>query len=235
MLVTDKFVFLHIPKTGGSFIQHAVVDHLLVEDYRPWTHTPYRDLPARWRHLAVFCVVRNPWDWYVSWFHYAMERGREKGERLLSPSAPQRKRVIWEDVLRLGRADFKEAVTRACTGDFDHPLAPMIRDEGVDLYSAFIRDIAGAALERSDFTPLRFERLRKQLLQYLRSRIEVPGPLARAIRCDPPRRVSDHGPYADYYDSDLRELVGEKAGWLCERFNYRFDPAKSPPRARAAR
>ncbi len=128
MLVTDSFVFLHIPKTAGSFIQTVLPDHLPVikYSYRVWTHTSYEELPERWRHLPAFCVVRNPWDWYVSWFCYTMEGRSRRDARLRSPNADPRKRVVWEHVFRSGRADFKEAVTRACAGGFDHPLAPLM-------------------------------------------------------------------------------------------------------------
>ena len=51
MLVTEDLVFLHIPKTGGTFIQTVlgkhlrVLDHESVLDDRTWSHTPYSSLP----------------------------------------------------------------------------------------------------------------------------------------------------------------------------------------------
>jgi hypothetical protein len=237
VLVTDNFVFVHIPKTGGTFIQTVLGKHLPVVAYEPvtaeptWSHTPYSTLPARWRGLPAFCVVRNPWDWYVSWFHYQRERGPRRRTRIHGQD-PWGKRAVWEGALRSGEANFNEAVTRACTGDFDHPLAPVMREEGIDLYSARVKEIVGAALDRPNFTVLKFERgLRKQLLRYLNTHTEVPRGLAAEIRRGPPMRTSEHGPYADYYDDALRELVGERARWLCERFEYRFRRRGRPPRA----
>jgi len=227
MLVTEDLVFLHIPKTGGTFIQTVlgkhlrVLDHESVLDDRTWSHTPYSSLPAQWRHLPVFCVVRNPWDWYVSWFEYQMKRGPRRAR--IQGEDRWGKLAVWEGAFRGGDADFKEAVTHACTGSFDHPLTPVMRDEGIDLYSARVREIAGAALDHPNFTVLRFERgLRKELVRFLRARIDVPQPLLKAIRDHPPIRSSVHGPYQDYYDDELRELVGERARWLCERFGYRY-------------
>jgi len=139
VLVTKGFVFVHIPKTGGSFIQTVIGEHLPVLDLSSYTHTPYAELPERWRHLPAFCVVRNPWDWYVSWFHHSIRSPEKRNARLRSPVAPGRealrreKRAVWDGVLRSGRASFDEVVTRLCTGDFDHSLAPMMRREGIDL------------------------------------------------------------------------------------------------------
>ena len=103
MLVTDSFVFLHIPKTGGGFIQSVIGEHLPVQDHEAaiehptWSHEPYDSLPARWRHLPAFCVLRNPWDWYVSWFHYQRERGPY---RRATDGDPWGKRAVWEGALR---------------------------------------------------------------------------------------------------------------------------------------
>jgi hypothetical protein len=228
MIVTDRFVFVHIPKTGGTFIQTVIAEHLPVVDHEPmigdatWSHTPYGDLPAEWRSLPAFCVVRNPWDWYVSWFHYQVDRGPRR-----RPAAegrdPWGKHAVWTGALRSGEADFKEAVTRACTGAFDHPLAPVMREQGLDFYSARVQEIAGPAVDQPNFTVLRFERLRRQLARYLRRHADPPPELLRAIRREPRKLASEHGPYQDYYDEELRELVGEKTAWLCERFGYRFE------------
>jgi hypothetical protein len=220
VLVTDSFVFVHIPKTAGTFIKSVIRAHLPVVDYRVRTHTPYRFLPGRWRHLPGFYVVRNPWDWYVSWFHWTMELGRRRGERGKGVRPGSDKQMVWEDLLRSGQTDFKEAVRRACTGDFDHPLAPMIRREGIDFYSAHVKTIAGAALDRPDFTALKFEQLEDPLLRFLRAHGEVSPALAAAVHNDPPQRTSEHGDYGDYYDEELRALVEEKTRWLRKRFEY---------------
>jgi hypothetical protein len=227
MLVTDSFVFVHIPKTGGSFVDSVIRDHLPVIEHDVGKHTPYGDLPARWHHLPGFYVVRNPWDWYVSWYHYRGQRARRRNRRARPARRTRnpRKEAFLEGALRSGEADFKEAVTRACTGDFEDPLAPMFSQEDIDLYSARVKTIAGPALDRSDFSALRFERLRKELLRFLRNHAHVPTTLASAIRRHPPMRASAHGPYQGYYDDDLRRLVGEKTGWLCERFGYEFGPS----------
>jgi len=129
MLIADDFVFLHIPKTGGTFVQRVISEHLPDVDIGLYTHTCYDDFPEDARHLPGFYVIRNPWDWYVSWVHYSTEWGaRRKPSREISSP---RKRVVWEDLLRRGQADFREAVTRACHADYDVGAAfPTLDDHG---------------------------------------------------------------------------------------------------------
>jgi len=82
MILKDKCVILHMPKTGGVFMRLLLQKH-----YGDAVELPsgkaFEDPAARWEqhhalddirreldHLPVFGFVRNPWDWYVSWYHF---------------------------------------------------------------------------------------------------------------------------------------------------------------------
>ena len=75
MLVTRDFVLIHVPKTGGTFLNGLIKEHceVLHEDM----HGPYSRLPAEYRDLPAIGFVRNPWDWYVSWFEHMKQKGPE--------------------------------------------------------------------------------------------------------------------------------------------------------------
>jgi hypothetical protein len=72
--------FLHIPKCGGTYVEAS---------FTPWIQKcETRVLPGSKGHLTFleydrlfaaagvvrpqtwFTVIRNPWDWHASWFHY---------------------------------------------------------------------------------------------------------------------------------------------------------------------
>lgn len=73
MLVTEKCVFLHMPKTGGHFCRSIIETHAGKTLHSGGWHAPYKKLPANFHHLPILIVVRNPWDWYVSWYHYMID------------------------------------------------------------------------------------------------------------------------------------------------------------------
>ena len=69
MIVTDKFAFMHMHKTGGQSLGHIL--HACMPDFKPiGYHYPHHMLPAEYSDLPVVGMVRNPWDWYISWYAF---------------------------------------------------------------------------------------------------------------------------------------------------------------------
>ena len=65
MLVTDKFVFVHLPRSGGTFVSE-VIRKFFPSAYEIGYHLPRTLLPREYSHLPVLGTVRNPWEFYVS-------------------------------------------------------------------------------------------------------------------------------------------------------------------------
>lgn len=76
MIVTTKFLFLHNPKTGGIWLRNQLRKFAPHEwkllDHRAsgLQHIGLRKVPAHHAELPTIAVVRNPWDWWVSWFFF---------------------------------------------------------------------------------------------------------------------------------------------------------------------
>lgn len=83
----ERTIFIHTPKCGGSFVASAfgrryqrcptlrwpeAAGHLTYRQYKPIFAAHGDDLDS----YALFSVIRNPWDWHVSWYHYV---GRDTG------------------------------------------------------------------------------------------------------------------------------------------------------------
>ena len=69
MIVTDKFVFVHLPRSGGTFVSE-VIKKFFPSAYEIGHHLPRELLPEEYSHLPVLGTIRNPWDFYVSLYHY---------------------------------------------------------------------------------------------------------------------------------------------------------------------
>ena len=69
MIVTDKFVFVHLPRSGGTFVSE-VIRKFFPSAHEIGYHLPRSLLPKEYSHLPVLGGVRNPWEFYASWYHH---------------------------------------------------------------------------------------------------------------------------------------------------------------------
>lgn len=226
MIVTDKFVFLHLHKSGGTFVNMLLRN--CVPGARPvGYHLPYRMVPAEFRDRPVVGTVRSPWAYYVSWYHFQL--GLEE------------QNILFEVCSNKGSLDFKATIsnllnlwrdeahlrdlaaglpeefqrgglnlTRRCVGE--------IRARRVGFYSFLFERLYEGALSPKI---LRVERLRDELRGALAGFGELPNPcIERFLEEVPDLNVSKHGPAADYFDAELAGQVADADRKLIERFGY---------------
>jgi hypothetical protein len=221
MLITKYFLFLHLPKTGGSFVSEVCHRNLPSEwgignDIHP--HASYEEVKNRFGELPMLCFVRNPWDWYVSWYHYLLDNPPE-------PPHTIENTPMWASAFEHGKADFGTVVTRACRNEsFGNPVTRnVMREQGLDHYSALYEVKVGGGIEAGRVEAGRYENLREDLLAFLdRHEVPIDDHFRAIVRNAPPVRASSRSDYRSYYDEDLRDLVGEKAHALVERYGYSF-------------
>lgn len=217
MLITPWFSFLHLAKTGGTFVKEILVaqygDQVTVGYHDPWEKLPERQAP-------VLIFVRNPWDWYVSWFHYLQEFYARQSPDVRATDP------VYRTGLGAGSHDFATAVRLACTGEIEVPL-PDFQNRIVrhgDFYTAAFRYMVGAGLDDQRLTLGRMEHLRDDFAAFVQRTGAPDGDaLVAAIRAARPYNESSRSHYRDYYDPELREVVRRGSSWMIERFGYTFD------------
>lgn len=203
MLIHDRFVFLQMPKTASTFIAGALKQELELSKVNPYKHADWAKIPPEASELPVLTYVRNPWDWYVSWYHFNEMRGG-------TPNG------YWRMLSENGTLGFKPTVERACT------LSMKIM--GGDLLTTRFRNLVGDGALSSRLTFGRFESLVDHLEDFLDAvGVDLPDGAVGRIRSAAPVNSSGHGHYRDYYDEQLRDLVAACCGPLIDRFDYRFD------------
>ncbi|EIC21298.1 sulfotransferase family 2 domain-containing protein [Thiorhodovibrio frisius] len=79
-MINRKIIFIHIPKTAGTSILHA----MNVQD-RPRLHLPWyiyhEKSRARFERYFKFAFVRNPWDRAFSAYNYLIQGGNKTTDK----------------------------------------------------------------------------------------------------------------------------------------------------------
>lgn len=229
MIVTSRFVFLHLHKSGGTFVNECL-KKFLPDAQQIGYHLPRTMIPKESAKLPVLGFVRNPWSYYVSWYTFQLERPSPNFLfRILSDDG----RLDFHDTLRnmldLGAGSVRlELVIRALPSRYSNQglnlpgfaLAP-IRDTQLGFYTYLYRYLYGG--EGRPAVVGRLEELREELIPMLES---VAQPVSEETRCyiqkESPRNTSQHRSYTEYYDDYLRDLVANRDAEVIRRHGYRF-------------
>jgi hypothetical protein len=229
MIVTPRFAFLHLHKSGGTFVNECLLK--FIPDARHvGYHLPRRMLPKENANLPVLGFVRNPWSYYVSW--YSFQHGRPNPNflfRILSDDG----RLDFENTLRnmldLGAGSIRlDMLLRSLPSAYSNQglnlpnfaLAP-IRGTGLGFYTYLYRYL----YEGGDkpVTVGRMEDLRADLFPMLDL---VNQPISDEMRAfieeELPRNTSRHMEYVEYYSDALRDLVAQRDSEVISRHKYSF-------------
>lgn len=210
-----RYIFIHIPKTGGTALALALEARAMKEDIligdtpkararkarikgvksagRLWKHSTLADIaglatPDEIAGFFTFTLVRNPWDRVVSYYHWL------RGQSFAHPAVGLAK-------------------THDFSGFLTHPQT--VTSLGLWPYSAYMRDAAGH--ERASLFA-RLEHLEKDLAPleaHLGFRI-APLPRANASA-----RARD---WRGFYSDADASLVARICADDIARFSYSFDP-----------
>ena len=95
MIVTEHFVYIHVSRTGGTFLNKLILEHVPGARMLQY-HGQLKDLPESFAQLPVIGFVRNPWDWYVS----------------MISDYRRKQQYVYEIISEGGDVGFKETVSR---------------------------------------------------------------------------------------------------------------------------
>lgn len=226
MIVTDRLLFLHLHKSGGTFV-NAMLMRCVPSARQIGYHLPYREVPATYRDRPVVGTVRNPWAYYVSWYHFQISQPKrnilfqvcsnngalgfnETIANLVDLSSDETRLSLLEEGLPDTYRNTGLNLTKRCVGE--------LRERRLGFYS-FLYDRLYAGADQP--TILRAERLREELREALSLLGHLPNECAeRFMEEAPPLNVSQHDAPSRYFDEQLATLVANRDRRVIDRYGY---------------
>ncbi len=244
MIVTDHFVYIHVSRTGGTFLNKLIMKQIPGARMLQY-HGHLEDLPAAHAHLPVIGFVRNPWDWYVSMYS-DYRRKSQFVYRILSDGGTFGFERTVTRFLNLGDGSTTSrgllrrlAQTAPRAIDARRPernQLPGLRSEhfanypkGMGYYSWLLQLMFRSA-RRPTIHIGRFENLRAAALRlFEETGTPVTNRLVAYLREAPPLNASPRpGNFVDAYGAGLEALVAEREATIINRFGYEFSSLRGP-------
>ncbi|KIN70839.1 Sulfotransfer 2 domain containing protein [Sulfitobacter noctilucae] len=207
-----SYIFVHIPKTGGTSLALALEDRAMKDDImlgdtpkarnrrnrvkgiqtsgRLWKHSTLADINGlvsveEIAQMFTFTLVRNPWDRMVSYYHWLKEQSFDH------PAVVLARRTSFEAFLR-------DPAIQAAQRNW--PASRYMADlNGTERSSSYIR------LEH-------FAQDAEPLIAHLGFDLQLPRE----------NRSARSENFRDYYSSALREIVADCCAEDIARFGYSF-------------
>lgn len=229
MIVADHFVFLHLHKSGGTFVNECLM-RFVPGARQVGYHLPRQLIPRGVESLPVLGLVRNPWSYYVSWHAFQSARPRPNAlYRILSDGGTLGFKGTVANMLQLGsESHYLDRLLQALPDSYGksglnlpaHALAG-IRDTGMGFYSYLYRYMFGQ--DGPQLRVGRMESLRDELPAMLAATgASVAVDMLDFIRHAAPINASNHRRHTEMYDPDLRELVAERDAQLITKHGFSF-------------
>jgi len=232
MIVTENFVFVHLPRSGGTFVSE-VIRKFFPAAREIGYHLPRAILPKEFSQLPVLGTVRNPWEYYVSWYQH--QQSNKKHGPLFTFLTENQKLDFVETTrkeLNLCVNDKLDVLLQALPEEFNYQqrhipnltreVMRTIRGSGMGLYTFRFNQLFGQA---DDIYFCRVESLRTDLMNFFETVGVASDSLRNYVLGMDKKNISEHLHYSTYYTADLAELVSIRDRSLIERFGYAFEQA----------
>jgi hypothetical protein len=219
MVVTDKFVFLHLQKCGGSFIRDYILNNIPNSVMVRPQHDGYDKIKGKHINKPIIGIIRNPWDWYVSVYHYHKPSKGSFMEPLIKEGGSFKgflKLFLNKDDGKIHNLNFNW-MGKMNVGPYTYRVVRTFNDKGLKIESIDDMNLKKVEL-------IKMENLVPNFKMFLdKNNIKLSKSQLVNLENKPKVNTSNRTHYSNYYDEETIDLVLKKDNQLINLFGYEFE------------
>jgi len=236
VITTDKFVYIHMHKTGGQSI-NQIIEQCMPSFRHIGYHYPHHLLPPECSDLPIVGMVRNPWDWYISW--YAFNICLNDSNPLffiVSDGCQADYKNTLKNLINLGadttrNRNYRNVLTKMLPNSLDgnqgvgltKDCIRRFNDDDNGYYSWQFKRMHGDLDSKATYIG-RFENLQDEFLSIMdQLSVEETEAIREKFKSSARLNESSHSHYSRYYDDELRDLIAQKEALLIDKYGYEFE------------
>ena len=190
--------FIHIPKTGGNSITTWMQQNFKSVVTKRQQHATKKEAEQRFGDLGwTFCVVRNPWDYMVSWYEFKKMLASSRIELLEKQPELQNNR----------KQKFNLEANRKSLTRLEQGFDWWVRQTGRDNQYHWAKNV--------DYI-MKLENLNNDF-SIVQEKLGCDIPLGHLNKTR-----TRHKKYQEYYTPELVDVVSKKYKADIEKFGYEF-------------
>jgi len=232
MIVTEKFIYIHLHKSAGTFV-NRFVNLYFPNNQTIGYHFPARYIPEQYAALPIIGCVRNPWDFYISWYFFQLQK---KHSNPLFMATSKAKTLDFNATMErlLSLNDNIPLLNQILTQLPDHFVA-----SGMNIPRSVLGRLHGSALGLYSFlyqwmyadAPTepqlaKTEELQESLIAVLlKSGVSISSEMSHFLQRRGHENASEHSHYAQYYSQEIRDRVAQLDQLVVNKHKYRFNDA----------
>lgn len=226
--MNSRLVYLHMPKTGGTWVARVLARHIEGTCSTNICHEPLRHIhihsPSS-RGKYTFGTIRNPWDWYLSWWQHGMsDRIDREYLQVYGRGSTEFRDVLW-GATHANQIDLPVRIGALWpiyrTKDLEVAGNAAFMASGVGVWTWIAWDMYGSTEEQqiTIHALVDTDQLYEGLSEILGQRINPEGWPPMNTRQDRPQSAVPGDPRA-LYDAEMLQWVWEADGTFARSLGY---------------
>ena len=232
MIITEKFTYIHLHKSAGTFV-NSFIHHYFPINQAIGYHLPARYIPEQFARLPIIGCVRNPWDFYISWYFFQLQKKQSNAlfmatskDKTLDFNATMERLLSLNDNLQLLNQILTQLPDHFVPSGMNIPRNVMARLYGssLGLYSFLYQWMYADAPSEPQL--VKTEQLQMGLISVLSlNGVSISDDMAQFLHKRGHENSSEHGHYGHYYSQEIRDRVSEVDRLVIKKHDYQFNGA----------